>query len=412
MKTDAKWVWVGLLSAGLVGACGGAQSNDSDGDGSGATGGSDSTGATGGVGATSSGTGGIVSIDCSEDRELCDGACVDLNTDPTHCGDCHAACDADAVCADGACQLDCPTGWSVCGQSCVADLDTNPAHCGACDTPCPAAQSCVGGGCACPAPTVLCGDQCVNTEASNDHCGECDSPCTIGTCVAGTCQVGAGGSGGVTGGTGGTTGGTGGLLTGGTGNVGPTCDDPDSVVYGSTVYATQTTVTGSIDGAHTDTCDADGNLVEYSCGVTCDPGIYYPPGIGGNAAALACLPIPNGLVVATTIDCSGRCLDGACVSECPQTGDVIRYESQNGSEWTLRNLTQEQDYVCTITFDRDADGYDCSVGRQGTTTVINALSNADLFCYGAAIGGFGTDDPTNDLIQECSFTCTRPVSAT
>ncbi|MEY4581785.1 MAG: hypothetical protein RL701_6488 [Pseudomonadota bacterium] len=44
--------------------------------------------------------GGIV---CQEGRELCSGQCVDLQTDPHHCGACAAACEVATICSQGRC---------------------------------------------------------------------------------------------------------------------------------------------------------------------------------------------------------------------------------------------------------------------------------------------------------------------
>jgi hypothetical protein len=40
----------------------------------------------------------------------------------------------------------CPSGTSVCGNSCV-DIQTDPQHCGTCGVACTANQDCVNGVC-------------------------------------------------------------------------------------------------------------------------------------------------------------------------------------------------------------------------------------------------------------------------
>lgn len=110
--------------------------------------------------------------------------CVDLTSDPLHCGRCDAACPSGAPCLDGACA--CPDGGSACDSSCV-DTSSDPAHCGGCDQPC--AMFCLAGECAtdCGALTA-CDGACVDTQSNREHCGACDQPCTAGQdCVEGSC---------------------------------------------------------------------------------------------------------------------------------------------------------------------------------------------------------------------------------
>ena len=56
-------------------------------------GGGGTTGAGGGGGGTGTGTGGS-NGGCSPYQALCGGVCVDLTTDPAHCGQCATACSA------------------------------------------------------------------------------------------------------------------------------------------------------------------------------------------------------------------------------------------------------------------------------------------------------------------------------
>ena len=81
--------------------------------------------------------------------------CVDLNIDPAHCGDCGVACAAGEICQSRACTattteappaLDCAAqGLTDCGGECV-NVQTNPNHCGNCGGICPSGQ-CIGGIC-------------------------------------------------------------------------------------------------------------------------------------------------------------------------------------------------------------------------------------------------------------------------
>lgn len=173
---------------------------------------------------------------CAVGQTSCDGACVDTQSDPDHCGACGASCSPDEVCDSGACRLpmECPAGEMDCGAGCTdvssdpdhcggcgmacgagegcddgsctsvcaegergcevagsvvcVDPDTDPDHCGGCDAPCALGQACSGGTCGCPSGTEACGDACVDTDTNPDHCGGCGDPCGDGElCAEGAC---------------------------------------------------------------------------------------------------------------------------------------------------------------------------------------------------------------------------------
>lgn len=73
-----------------------------------------------------------------------DGACVDLASDPDHCGAPGNECER-GVCARGECVDGCPMGTRRCGDACVRSSD--PRHCGECGRACDADQVCVRGDC-------------------------------------------------------------------------------------------------------------------------------------------------------------------------------------------------------------------------------------------------------------------------
>jgi hypothetical protein len=149
---------------------------------------------------------------CPEGRVDCDGECVDLGSDPDHCGVCFAVCADGEACAEGSCQPDCPAKLEECGGACVdlgsnqdhcggcdvacsagtaccggscADVLTDPARCGACDTVCPAGASCDEGSCACPDGLTDCGDVCTDPETDPANCGACGTSCE--RCAEGNC---------------------------------------------------------------------------------------------------------------------------------------------------------------------------------------------------------------------------------
>ncbi len=119
--------------------------------------------------------------------DTCGGqACIDLDTDPLHCGQCDEPCPTGIPCAEGQCV--CPSGTTHCGDACVNTL-ANVEHCGDCGLPCEGGLVCFAGACVdgCDALTD-CGGGCVNTDIDPQHCGGCDSPCPSGgSCVGGSC---------------------------------------------------------------------------------------------------------------------------------------------------------------------------------------------------------------------------------
>ncbi|MEZ4409604.1 MAG: MXAN_6577-like cysteine-rich protein [Polyangiales bacterium] len=126
---------------------------------------------------------------CTASETVCDGRCVDTQTDASHCGACGTPCAAGSACRAGACELVCPAGQTVCAGACVT-LASDPSHCGACGTACAAGQTCAAGACACPAGTTLCGDRCVDTQSDAAHCGACTTACSTGeVCAMGACRL-------------------------------------------------------------------------------------------------------------------------------------------------------------------------------------------------------------------------------
>jgi len=111
-------------------------------------------------------------VPCARDLVQCSGACVDLRSDPRHCGSCFAACAPDQVCgpvasnlengifAPSTCQATCPLidGYPAthCSGGCIY-FGGSSAHCGACDASCPLGTHCNGGLCdTCPIGVDLC----------------------------------------------------------------------------------------------------------------------------------------------------------------------------------------------------------------------------------------------------------------
>jgi len=71
---------------------------------------------------------------------MCNGACVDLQRDPSNCHTCNASCSHNQWC--NAAQCECLQGFTLCGTSCF-DLASDPDHCGGCNaTPCMSGEKC------------------------------------------------------------------------------------------------------------------------------------------------------------------------------------------------------------------------------------------------------------------------------
>ncbi len=117
------------------------------------------------------------SLDCPRDQ--CDGACVDLRTDPNNCGGCGRTCvvpNAGAACEDSFCVLDiCEEGWGDCDGA-LANGCEQASTCvtgGACTTSCGSTGSAV--------CTDICAPTCVTpVESCNAIDDNCDGACDEG----------------------------------------------------------------------------------------------------------------------------------------------------------------------------------------------------------------------------------------
>jgi hypothetical protein len=79
--------------------------------------------------------------------------CVNLASDPKHCGSCGHSCKSGLKCVKGQCSTDtgggsarCAAGDVNCSGKCVNPA-TDPKHCGSCGHVCKAGQKCVKGKC-------------------------------------------------------------------------------------------------------------------------------------------------------------------------------------------------------------------------------------------------------------------------
>lgn len=144
---------------------------------------------------------GEAALDATCAGRICGGECVDVRSDPRHCGDCDQPVHPFEACVGG--RLSCIPGWTPCGDSGSGDLgcaniESDPANCGACKTRCASGNDCFGGGCypisatACPGScgTPGLGNGCYTVKSDPSHCGSCDTQCKATEfCDNGTCSA-------------------------------------------------------------------------------------------------------------------------------------------------------------------------------------------------------------------------------
>jgi hypothetical protein len=157
---------------------------------------------------------------CTAGQTCCGGACVNLGTDPLHCGRCTTACGARTVCNAGVCGCDDATAHGDCtgvggpgadigmpgGNGCETDLLTDANYCGTCGQSCVDEHvqtgSCIAGACtitSCQPTYADCnmsgGNGCETSLRTTTTCGTCTTNCNgivanaAATCSAtGTCD--------------------------------------------------------------------------------------------------------------------------------------------------------------------------------------------------------------------------------
>ncbi|MGB1012680.1 MAG: LamG-like jellyroll fold domain-containing protein [Nannocystaceae bacterium] len=114
---------------------------------------------------------------CDPEQFACGDLCVDLASDPDHCGSCDLACTEGNVCQAGSCQPDCGE-LSPCAGGCF-DTTIEPAHCGGCDQACAHNEVCAAGTClpACGQGQAICSGVCTSLFSDPQNCGSCNHAC-------------------------------------------------------------------------------------------------------------------------------------------------------------------------------------------------------------------------------------------
>jgi hypothetical protein len=115
-------------------------------------------------------------------------ACVNLPNE-TSCG-------GELVCRAGSCVTRCPTGQITCDGACV-NPDNSPVHCGGCRIACGPGATCIKGKCSgggddeCKGNLTSCNGVCVNTKVNAQNCGTCGNVCPLlrPFCRNGVCSL-------------------------------------------------------------------------------------------------------------------------------------------------------------------------------------------------------------------------------
>jgi len=153
---------------------------------------------------------GVCTLTCDPGFDDCDadyatGCESDLSA-PANCGDCATTCGPSAALCDSrrGCVTGCRRPATLCGVACV-NTNTDVSHCDGCGTVCPdqprSTSVCARGACDISCDTGF--DDCDGDAANGceqqlntvGHCGACGAACTVanGTedCASGSCQIGA-----------------------------------------------------------------------------------------------------------------------------------------------------------------------------------------------------------------------------
>lgn len=114
---------------------------------------------------------------CTKDKTFCSDNCVDIKTNPLHCGQCGFKCPDSTICIWGLCKRFCPEGTKECEEGQCFDILSDSSNCGGCERVCPSDSICSSGECSCPKTNTYCGLACISTQTNSNHCGKCNNRC-------------------------------------------------------------------------------------------------------------------------------------------------------------------------------------------------------------------------------------------
>lgn len=338
--------------------------------------------------------GGVCANDCGA-LVACGASCVDVTTDPLHCGGCDTACptapNGAATCTNGACGLACNAGHHLCAGVCVGD-DSITA-CGAACAPCPnppnGIASCLGGVCdfGCNAGYADCdgsaANGCESSLSASGSCGSCGTVCSGATPV---CDNSGGGQ----------------FCSSGCGAVAPTLcgascvdttNDPDHC--GSCGVACP-----SVDGGQA-TCNGG------TCGHACNPGNHDCGGTCASNASVgscgaSCAPCgapPNATATCDGSACGHVCNAGfqACGGTCTNTLGTICSTGQLGACQSGKIACSGGNLVCAANqapaaeacdgVDNDCDGQtdESNPGGGAACSPVNVCQTGAESCSSGAL---------------------------
>jgi len=128
---------------------------------------------------------------CAAGMVDCGGICVELASNPDHCGSCSIDCNSTEVCSLGNCSVECHPGLEQCGRACVSTRANNE-NCGTCGNVCEPGTACSDGMCmtSCREGLSECSIGCVSLVTDYFNCGACGNVCNAsGVCSLGHCSV-------------------------------------------------------------------------------------------------------------------------------------------------------------------------------------------------------------------------------
>ena len=359
-------------------------------------------------------TGGLVS---------CGGFCLNVSNDPNHCGSCTTVCATGQACVGGACVagpmdastadtgatmdtgLTCASGQLACGGFCL-NVSSDPNHCGSCSTVCAAGQSCSGGRCIggsdggavmCASGQTNCGGFCTDLTADPGHCGTCSTACGTGQiCTGSMCRTGTpdGGTGMVDAGTI--------TCTGGLTACGTVCNDLQN---DPNHCGTCTTVCPSGQFCSGGRCGTTGGGTGDAGTVTCTGGL--------TACGGACNDLtsdPNHCGTCTTVCSSSQiCSAGRCVTAGGGDGGAVMCGSGLTNCSGACNDLQNDPSHCGTCTTVCPSGQFCSGGRCGTTGGGTGDAGTVTCTGGLTACGGACNDLTSDP-NHCG-TCTTVCSS-